>query len=124
MTLKDRLIKYFELARKQSTLGIEGTRELVHLEEALIDDADRLDIDIDLYNLMTRFISEAVELMCGPYAVLDTGSTWDVMEELLEKALPKLTGKERMEIADLVGGKIACSCYPSKKEYVKQFRSK
>ena len=124
--MKERLVKYFELARKQSTLGMEGTRELVHLEEALIDDVDNLEHNIspEFIELMWKFIHASIELLCGPYAVIDTGSTWDVMEELLDRAFPKLTGKERMAIADLVGGKIACGCYPDRKEYIKQFRKK
>jgi hypothetical protein len=63
--------------------------------------------------------------MAGPYAIMDTGSGCDAMYILLESALPKLTGKERMAIADLIGGRIAVGGpYPSRREYIKQFRKK
>lgn len=124
MSPKDRLKRYFELSHRQSQLSTDEWQELIHLEEALIDDVDKLDLPDALYKLQWEFIRESIELLCGPYAVLDTGSSWDVMEVLIKAALPKLTEKERMEVADLVGGKVACGCYPSKKEYIKQFRSK
>jgi hypothetical protein len=124
MSPKDRLKRYFELAHRQSQLDIDEYHEMVHLEEALIDDIDKLDLSDELYKLQWEFIRESIELLCGPYAVLDTGNSWDVMEVLIRAALPKLTGKERMEIADLVGGKIACGCYPSRREYIKKFRRK
>ena len=124
MSPKERLIKYFELSHRQAQLSVDEYHEMLHLEEALADDMDSLDLPDDLKNLQWKFIREAIELMCGPYAIMDTGSSWDAMEVLLECALPKLTGKERMAIAELIGGRIACGCWPSKKDYIKQFRKK
>lgn len=125
MSPKERLKKYFELSRRQSQLTVDEYHEMIHLEEALIDDIDRLDLSDSLRDLQNKFINAAVELMAGPYAIMDTGSGWDAMYILLESALPKLTGKERMAIADLIGGRIAVGGpYPSRKEYIKQFRKK
>ena len=124
MSPKERLIRYFELNHRQSQLSLDEYHEMLHLEEALIDDIDQLDLPDRLHKLQLDFINKSMELMCGPYAVIDTGSGWNVMEVLLETALPKLTGKERMQIARLVGGRIACGCCPSEKEYIKQFRKK
>ena len=48
-------------------------------------------------------------------------------EKLYDVAISKakLTGKERMAIADLIGGRIAVGGpYPSRREYIKQFRKK
>jgi hypothetical protein len=125
MSPRERLKKYFELSRRQSQLSTDEYHEMIHLEEALIDDIDRLDLSDDLRDLQNKFINAAIELMAGPYAIMDTGSGWDAMYVLLESALPKLTGKERMAIADLIGGRIAVGGpYPSRKEYIKQFRKK
>jgi len=125
MSPRERLKKYFELSRRQSQLSTDEYHEMIHLEEALIDDIDRLDLSDDLRDLQNKFINAAIELMAGPYAIMDTGSGWDAMYILLESALPKLTGKERMAIADLIGGRIAVGGpYPSRKEYIKQFRKK
>jgi len=40
MSPKERLVRYFELSRRQSKLNAEEYREMIHLEEALIDDMD------------------------------------------------------------------------------------
>ena len=125
MSPKDRLKRYFELVHRQSQLSTDEYHEMIHLEEALVDDIDHLDISDELYKLQWKFISAAIELMAGPYAIMDTGSGWDAMEVLLECALPKLSGKERMAIADLIGGRIAVAGpYPSRREYIKQFKKK
>jgi len=125
MTVKERLIRYFNLVRKQSQLTVDEYHEMLHLEEALIDDIDQLDLSDDLRELQQKFINASIELMAGPYAIMDTGNGWDAMYVLLESALPKLTGKERMAIADLIGGRIAVGGpYPSRREYIKKFRRK
>lgn len=125
MSPKDRLIKYFELSHRQSQLTIDEYHEMLHLEEALIDDIDRLNLSDDLRDLQQKFINASIELMAGPYAIMDTGSGWDAMYVLLESALPKLSGRERMAIADLIGGRIAVGGpYPSRREYIKKFRRK
>lgn len=125
MAPKERLKKYFELSHKQSQLSVDEYHEMLHLEEALIDDIDKLNLSDELYKLQWKFIGAAIELMAGPYAIMDTGSSWDVMYVLLESALPKLSGKERMAIADLIGGRIAVAGpYPSRREYIKKFRIK
>lgn len=125
MRPKDRLIRYFKLSHRQSQLSTDEYHEMLHLEEALIDDVDRLDLSDDLRDLQNKFINASIELMAGPYAIMDIGNTWNVMEVLLERALPKLTGKERMDIADLIGGRIAVGGpYPSKKEFINKYRKK
>jgi hypothetical protein len=125
MSPKERLIKYFQLVRRQSQLSVSEFTEMCNLETSLIDDIDRLDLSDDLRELQQKFINASIELMAGPYAIMDTGSGWDAMYILLESALPKLTGKERMAIADLIGGRIAVGGpYPSRREYIKQFRKK
>lgn len=125
MSPKERLIRYFDLSHRQSQLSIDEYHEMLHLEEALIDDIDHLDLSDDLRELQQKFINASIELMAGPYAIMDTGSGWDVMYILLESALPKLSGRERMAIADLIGGRIAVGGpYPSRREYVKKFRRK
>ena len=88
-------------------------------------DIDKLNLSDELYRLQWKFIGAAIDLMAGPYAIMDTGSSWNAMEVLLEHALPKLSGRERMAIADLIGGRIAVAGpYPSRKEYIRQFRKK
>lgn len=125
MSPRERLSRYFELVRKGSAKNTEECHEMWHLEEALIDDIDKLNLSDDLYKLQWKFIGAAIELMAGPYAIMDTGSSWDAMYVLLESALPKLSGKERMAIADLIGGRIAVAGpYPSRREYIKKFRKK
>ncbi len=125
MSPKERLIRYFKLSHRQSQLSIDEYHEMLHLEEALIDDIDRLDLSDDLRDLQQKFINASIELMAGPYAIMDTGSGWDAMYILLESALPKLSGRERMAIADLIGGRIAVGGpYPSRREYIKKFRRK
>ena len=125
MSPKERLIKYFQLVRRQSQLSVSEFTEMCNLETSLIDDIDRLDLSDDLRELQQKFINASIELMAGPYAIMDTGSGWDAMYILLESALPKLTGKERMAIADLIGGRLAVGGpYPSRREYIKQFRKK
>ncbi len=125
MSLKEKLARYFELAHKQSQLNADEYLEMSRLEEALIDDADHLDLSVDLQELRQKFINASIELMAGPYAIMDTGSCWNVMNILLESALPKLTGKERMTIADLIGGRVAVGGpYPSRRDYIEQFRIK
>ena len=125
MSPKERLIRYFELSHRQSQLSIDEYHDMLHLEEALVDDIDKLNLSDELYKLQWKFIGAAIELMAGPYAIIDTGSSWDVMYVLLESALPKLSGKERMAIADLIGGRIAVAGpYPSRREYIKKFRRK
>jgi len=107
MSPKERLIRYFDLSRRQSTLSFGEHQELLHLEEALVDDIDKVDLPDELYKLQWKFISDAIDIFCGPYAVLDTGSSWNVMEVLINEAFPKLSAKDRLKIADMVGGKIA-----------------
>ena len=125
MSPKERLIRYFELSHRQSQLSVDEYHEMLHLEEALIDDIDQLDLSDDLRDLQQKFINASIELMAGPYAIMDTGSGWDAMYILLESALPKLSGRERMAIADLIGGRIAVGGpYPSRREYIKKFRRK
>jgi len=125
MSSKDRLNRYFELSHRQSQLNVDEYHEMLHLEEALVDDIDHLDLPDDLRELQQKFINASIELMAGPYAIMDTGSGWDAMYTLLESALPKLSGRERMAIADLIGGRIAVGGpYPSRREYIKQFRKK
>ena len=109
MSPKERLVKYFSLARRQSQLNADEYHEMLYLEEALIDDVSKLDLPDELYKLQWSFISEAIDLLCGPYAVIDTGSSWNVMEVLLRVAFPKLSAKDRLKIADMVGGRIAVS---------------
>ena len=123
MSPRERLKRYFELSRRKSQLSSDEFHEWVHLEEALIADFDRLTIPDELYKLQWRFIYAAIELFCGPYAVMDTGSSWDVMAVLLDKALPKLTVKERMKIADMVSGKVAVSC-DNRREYANKFKKR
>jgi len=43
MSYKERLVRYFELARRQSSLTAGEYAEMLHLEEALIDDALELE---------------------------------------------------------------------------------
>ena len=125
MSPKERLKRYFELAHKQTQLSTDEWHEMIHLEEALIDDVNNLDLPDELYKLQWKFISAAIELMAGPYAIMDTGSGWDAMEVLLKEALPKLTGKERYAIANLIGGRIAVGGpYPSKKEFINKYSKK
>jgi hypothetical protein len=125
MSPKERLIRYFELNHRRSQLTVDEYHEMLHLEEALVDDIDHLDLPDDLRELQQKFINVSIELMAGPYAIMDTGSGWDAMYILLESALPKLSGRERMAIADLIGGRIAVGGpYPSRREYIKQFRKK
>ncbi len=125
MSLKERLIRYFELSHRQSQLSVDEYHEMIHLEEALIDDVDHLDLSDGLRDLQQKFINASIELMAGPYVIMDTGSGWDAMYVLLESALPKLSGRERMAIADLIGGRIAVGGpYPSRREYIKKFRRK
>lgn len=125
MSPKERLIRYFELSHRQSQLSVDEYHEMLHLEEALIDDIDQLDLSDDLRDLQQKFINASIELMAGPYAIMDTGSGWDAMYILSESALPKLSGRERMAIADLIGGRIAVGGpYPSRREYIKKFRRK
>lgn len=122
---RKRLSRYFELVRKGANKTAGECQEMWNLEGALIDDLDELDIPDELRELQQKFINASIELMAGPYAIMDTGSGWDAMYILLESALPKLTGKERLAIADLIGGRIAVGgLYPSKKEFIKQFRKK
>lgn len=125
MSPRDRLKRYFDLSHRQSQLTVDEYHEMLHLEEALIDDIDRLDLSDSLRDLQNKFINASIELMAGPYAIMDTGTGWDAMYVLLESALPKLSGKERMAIADLIGGRIAVAGpYPSRREYIKKFRRK
>lgn len=125
MSPRNRLTRYFDLSHRQSQLSVDEYHEMIHLEEALIDDIDKLDLSDELCALQNNFINASIELMAGPYAIMDTGSGWDAMYVLLESALPKLTGKERMHIADLIGGRIAVGGpYPSRREYIKKFRRK
>ena len=42
MTPKDRLVRYFELSSRRSKLTVDEFHELLHLEEALVDDIDEL----------------------------------------------------------------------------------
>lgn len=125
MSPKERLVKYFSLVRRQSQLSVSEFTEMCNLETSLIDDIDELDIPDELRKLQNKFINAAIELMAGPYAIMDTGSGWDAMNVLLESALPKLSGRERMAIADLIGGRIAIGRpYPSKKEFINKYRKK
>ena len=116
---KERLVKYFSLARRQSTLTTDEYHEMVHLEEALIDDIDTLDLPDTLKNLQWQYIHESISLLCGPYAVLDTGSSWNVMEVLLE-AFKKIPAKDRLKIADMAGGRVACGCDTAEIKRIKE----
>jgi len=120
MSPKDRLNRYFELSHRQSQLSTDEHQEMLHLEEALVDDINHLDLPDELYNLQWKFISDAIELLCGPYAVIDTGSSWNVMEVLIREAFPKLSAKDRLKIADMVGGRIAVSKSDFVKKEIKQ----
>jgi len=42
MTPKERLIRYFNLSSRRSKLTVDEFHELLHLEEALVDDIDEL----------------------------------------------------------------------------------
>ena len=120
MSPKKRLARYFELARRQSQLSTDEYNEMIHLEEALIDDIDKIDLSDELYELQWKFISDTIELLCGPYAIIDTGSSWNVMEVLLREAFPKLSTKDRLKIADMVGGRIAVGKADFLEEEIKQ----
>jgi len=125
MSPKERLLRYFELSHKKS-LKAEEVTELCHLEEELVDDMEGLLPD-NLEKLLWEYIKETIELLCGPYAVIDTGSSWNVMRALLECALPRLNGRERLYVADTVGGKIALAGgtgFKARREFIKSYDKK
>ena len=43
MTSKERLSRYFSLVRRQAQLSTDEYHEMLHLEEALVDDIDELE---------------------------------------------------------------------------------
>ncbi len=43
MSPKERLVRYFKLSHRQSKLSADEYHEMLHLEEALIDDMDDLE---------------------------------------------------------------------------------
>lgn len=60
----------------------------------------------DNERILCEFADQAIKLMCGGNAILDTGSSFDVMNELIYR-MKAMTKKERRKVRMLVTDPIA-----------------
>ena len=117
MTARERLSRYFKLVHLGSKLTSDEFHEMCHLEESLVDDTDNLYSD-EQYKILWTFVKRAIELFCGSYAILETGSTWDVMEVLNEQ-MEKIVYKDRHKIQNIVAKPIACGYWEDPVDKIK-----
>jgi hypothetical protein len=122
MSPQKRLSRYFELVHKGTNKTQEEFHEMCHLEEALVDDMEGLYPDY-LKELLWTYVHRSIDLLVGGYAILDTGSSWNVMEVLNEQ-MEKVVYKDRRKIQDIVALPIACGGYYGEKEYKEKYNKK